>query len=79
MYGIIGKVKKLMNFAIYDLGRAIKGHILWPKLSKYSFFCIKSTFLSKNQTKTTKKLPLGITIGLELLEKYKKMMFFCDS
>ena len=51
MYGIIGKVKKLMNFAIYDLGRAIKGHILWLKSSKYSFFGIKWTFLPKKHTK----------------------------
>ena len=56
MYGIIGKVKKLMNFAIYDLGRAIKGHILWPKLSKYSFFLYKINLSLKKPDQNHQKI-----------------------
>ena len=38
-YGTTAKVKKIMIFfASHDLGRAVNGHILGPKSSKYRSF-----------------------------------------
>ena len=75
MYTILlQKWKKWWFFAIHDLGRAVNGHILGPKSSKYRYFGVWSKFLPEKTYQTTRKLPFSNTTCMVLKQKWKKIM-----
>ena len=54
MYGTIAKVKKIMIFAIHDLGRAVAGDILGQNRQNIGILVFQQNFSTINSTKPPK-------------------------